>query len=101
MADITSRNLMPGPEEKEQTVCELAMVAYARHQADEIDTVDWRSVKHHASCDKECIALSRLIETGFPSLKDKLPPDLRVYWAMRDDLYAIDGAHLKERRCLF
>ena len=74
MADITSRNPTPGPEEKEQLICELAMVAYARHQADKIDAVNWRSVKHHASCDKECIALSRLIETGFPSSKDELPP---------------------------
>ena len=100
MADITSRNPTPGPEEKERTVCELAMVAYAQHQADEIDAVNWRSVKHRASCEKECIVLSGLIETGFPSSKDKLPPDLRGYWAMPDDLYAIDGVPFKGKKML-
>ena len=73
MADIISENPTPGPEEKEQTVCELAMVAYAQHQADKIDAVNWRSVKHHTSCHKECIALSRLIETGFHHQRTSFP----------------------------
>ena len=100
MADIISLNPKPGPEKKEQTVFELAMVAYAQYQAEEINAVNWRSIKHHASCGKECIVLSSLIKTGFPSSKDELPHDLCVYWAMQDDLYAIDGVPFKGKKML-
>ena len=42
--------------------------------------------------------LSKLISSGFPSTKKGLPEHLRVFWAMREALYTLQGVPIKGNR---
>ncbi len=102
VADITSRNPAPDSDHPSEQPShgDAAAVSYAYHQAEGIVAVDWKSVQHHASCDQECISLSEVISKGFPSSKEDLPPELHVYWPMREELYVIEGVPFKGQKML-
>ena len=99
LADATSRHPTNGYDEDIEEI-EAISHAYAVHQGDSIPAVSWRKIKEAAITDEECVSLARLIENGFPERRETLSPDLRRYWAMKDDLYLIDGVPFKDQKML-
>ena len=102
IADVTSRNPVKSEDNDQSTICIMATMSYVRHQADGINTVDWQSIKHHASYNQQCVSLARYIEAGFPTSKEDLLPKLRTFWTMYNDkdLYVISNVPFKEKEML-
>ena len=50
--------------------------------------------------DEHLQCLKSFIIAGWPSMKDELHSDLRLYWSYRDDLVVIDGVVMKGRQII-
>ena len=100
VSDITSRNPVKPMQREEQTIPEASIASYASQHAQGITATDWETVRTHAACDQECSSLTDTIINGFPKIKHELPPELRIYWPMRDDLYTIDSVPFKGKKML-
>ena len=53
--------------------------------------VTWERIREAGRKDKESTDLAAIISSGFPHNKKDLPDHLRSFWAMREQLYAVDG----------
>ena len=60
----------------------------------------WKRVNEAASCDEECVVLAEKVREGFPATRDELPPKVRHYWPMRDELYVIENVLFKGHKML-
>ena len=60
--------------------------------------ITWDRVKVATASDPETIALTSTVESGFPTSKQQLPPNLRPYHQFRDNLHTIDGVIMYKER---
>ena len=91
----------PAPEtdsEVELTVRHETMILTS--DSPQLRAVTWDRIKTAAVQDKVCNDLNSIISHGFPHQKRDLPEHIRPFWAMRDDLYTIDGVPVKDGRIL-
>ena len=94
-ADWSSRNPIKNWPDKGESICEETCFARALQLKDLPASVTWEQVREAAKFDEECALLCKEIANGFPEVKDGLPPQLRVYWPMRHELYEIEGVPFK------
>ena len=98
-SDWASRNPTADANNKQECYEEGISAAYAaRH--DSATSVTWEIVKEAAVTDDECVQLTEYITNGFPAEKTELPPALRCYWPMREELYVVDKVPFKGRKML-
>ena len=79
---------------------ETVVKAHVARQAHDWESVSWRRVNEAASVDNECVSLIQLVTEGFPATKDALPPSLRPFWGMKDELYTIENVPFKGKKML-
>ena len=77
-------------EEKEEHTNRECSQAFATGVAKSITAITWSDVSQAAICDEECVALLRQISKGFPDNRALLPEQIRGFWPMKDELYAIE-----------
>ena len=65
-----------------------------------LKAVTWERITLAASNDRECKDLTNQIAQGFPFNKKELPDHLKVFWAMREELYSVDGVPVLNGRIL-
>ena len=101
-SDWASRNPARGANDKERSQCheEGISAAYAARHGNKATSVTWKTVKEAATSDEECVLLVDCIINGFPDAREGLPPSLRCYWPMREELYVIDKVPFKGRKML-
>ena len=103
-ADATSRHPATAKEDAgsmaESGEIEDNAHAYAAATTEGIESITWHRVSDVAATDEECVTLCEQIREGFPDDRNKLPPTLRYYWQMKDDLYVIKNVPFKDQRML-
>ena len=77
---------------------QLDSVSHNRHE--DVRTVTWDLVKAETNKDEEMLQLITQIERSFPDEKHELPPSLLPYWAVRHNLYVVDGVVLMRDQVL-
>ena len=100
-ADALSRHAV----ERQDGIMDLGEIesvarAHEIHQASSIESVTWQRVRDAALVDDEAVALVNLIMEGFPTTKEELPDQLKRYWSMRGDLYAVENVPFKDKKML-
>ena len=99
-ADATSRHPAQCDDDDPEYHNEEASIAHASLQGDGIEAVTWSRVNEVAACDEECLMLAKTIIEGFPATRDELPPKLRYFWPMRDEMYTIENVPFKGNKML-
>ena len=99
-ADALSRHAVDAEEDTITVDVEKAVCALAASLPPCAGTLSWDRVNDAASMDPECLSLVQLIANGFPKAKSDLPDHLKVYWAMKEDLYVIGNVPHKNRKML-
>ena len=100
VADIASRNPVHTDCYDQSGICEMTATSHAIHRAGDINTVSWETINTEAATDQECRNLTDQIRTGFPTSREELPPELRSYWPMKEDLYVIENVPFKDHKML-
>ncbi len=67
---------------------------------DSLRAITWDRVWEATASDAVLHTLIELIDNGFPPSKEHMPPDLRVYHQLRDDLSTSDGVALYKDRVI-
>ena len=98
--DAASR--YPTGEGNEYEACadEQMSLAFAMHQAEEMQVITWNDVRDAAIKDEECTVLKAFIQNGFPQTRSELPEIIRQFWPMRDDLYTIEHVPFRDKKML-
>ncbi len=76
----------------------VASLAYNRN--DDVKAVTWEMVRDETTKDQQMRQLISLIESCFPDSQNEVPPHLRAYWKVRNDLYVKDGVILMRDQVL-
>ena len=99
-SDWASRN--PSKNTSSEQQCSEAGIsaAYAARHGEKASSVTWETVKEAAATDEECVLLNECIINGFPTERSALPPTLRCYWPMREELYVVDRVPFKGQKML-
>ena len=79
---------------------ECSKMFAVRQGSDLPASIDFEMVNEEATIDNECRALKNIVRNGFPEDRNKLPTELRYYWSMRDELYAIENVCFKGKKML-
>ena len=99
IADIMLRNTAR-PDPLNEDGNETAVTSSSRFQSNGIHAIYWQDVKDHTPHDTEATLLAKFNAEGFPDHRNKIPPVIRAYWPMRDDLYLINGVPFKGKKML-
>lgn len=74
---------------------ELVSAASSTHST---IAVTWERVKLATTSDPDLLALTTIIESGFPEFQHPLPPALQEYYRFRQHLHTVDGVILYKDR---
>ena len=88
-ADAASRYPVAPRTPESGTGIEQAAIAHATQQAEGMRSVTWERINMESAIDEECRMLVDLIQNGFPTSRSDVPPKLRQFWKMKDELYTI------------
>ena len=66
----------------------------------QFSAITWARIKEAGAKDRECLDLTAIISNGFPVSKKDLPDHLKAFWAMREDLYTVEGIPIQNGRIL-
>ena len=62
--------------------------------------ITWDKIVAAAATDEECRILAEYIQNGFPNSHHDLPPNVRQFWTMREQLYCLENVSIKENKIL-
>ena len=96
--DAMSRHPVSQPSAEDDT--DATSRAAATLAANSVKSITWNVVHEAAIVDEECCTLNHLISNGFPEFRGEVPPNLRYFWPMREDLYAVENVIFKGRKML-
>lgn len=100
-ADFMSRMHSSQDLQKSTSHIESAVVASVYSQINDApNMIPMHSIIQSSSTDPIYQELKQTIAGGFPNCKDELPPYLREFWGMRQELYCVDNLIFMEGRML-
>ena len=79
---------------------EFAKSYAATHATNLPGMITWELINQESAFDEECAQLKELIDHGFPKSRDETPQNLRYYYPLREDLYAVDNVVFKGKKML-
>ena len=77
-----------------------AAAVFSSNDDKQFRAITWEMVKQETSSDEIMRNLNILISSAFPEDKNELPPELLPYWAIRNNLYMLDGVILMKDQVL-
>ena len=86
------------PDSIDNAIRASISASYASDQ--DLKAITWDRIVAAAAVDEECCTLSRTISEGFPENRHDVPLLIRNFWAMRNDLYQLDGVPINGNKIL-